>query len=174
VLDPETRTLTALRRGSVTVSVTHDAMRPYDGEASLAPVTTSEAIDVVPAANAGPRVTAEAPVFTEQPVGTRGQVQKVTVTSTGTEPVRIRSVDVVDDERHGPFDVDRDRCADRTLAPGRTCEVWVRFDPERPGTTSTADLVLTTNGVERTVKVPLTGTSTRLTWRWADDGAARH
>lgn len=174
VLDPETRTLTALRRGSVTVSVANDAMRPYDGEASLAPVTTSATIAVVPAANAGPRITAEAPVFTEQPVGTRGQVQKVTVTSTGTEPVRIRSVDVVDDERHGPFDVDRDRCADRTLAPGRTCEVWVRFDPERPGVTSQAELVLATNGVERTVTVPLTGTSTRLAWAWTDDGAARH
>jgi hypothetical protein len=80
----------------------------------------------------------------------------------------------VDDERHGPFTVDRDRCDDRTLAPGRTCEVWVRFDPERPDVTSTAELRLTTDGVDRTVTVPLTGTSTRLTWRWDDDGPARH
>ncbi|MFC4630204.1 phosphodiester glycosidase family protein [Promicromonospora alba] len=174
VLDPETRTLTALRRGEVTVSVTNDAMRPYSGDASLAPVTTSETIQVVPAANAGPRITAEAPVFTAQPVGTRGQVQKVTITSTGTAPVRIRSADVVDDERHGPFTVEHDRCDDRTLAPGRTCEVWVRFDPVRPDVTSTAELVLGTNGVDRTVTVPLTGTSTRLTWRWDDDGPARH
>ncbi|WP_285103107.1 phosphodiester glycosidase family protein [Promicromonospora sp. MEB111] len=173
VLDPETRILTALRRGEVTVSVTNDAMRPYDGDASLAPVTTSETIEVVPAANAGPRITVEAPVFTAQPVGTRGQVQKVTITSTGTAPVRIRAVDVEDDERHSPFSVDHDRCDDRTLAPGRTCEVWVRFDPVRAGVTSTADLELTTNGVERTVTVPLTGISTTLTWARTDDGPAR-
>ncbi|GAB2497668.1 phosphodiester glycosidase family protein [Promicromonospora xylanilytica] len=173
VLDPETRTLTALRRGEVTVSVSNDAMRPYDGAGSLDPVTTSETIEVVPAANAGPRITAEAPVFTAQPVGTHGQVQKVTVTSTGTTPARIRSVAVDDGERRSPFRVERDRCSDRTLAPGRTCEVWVRFDPVRPDVTSTADLVLRTHGAEGTVRVPLTGTSTRLTWAATDDGPAR-
>ncbi len=173
VLDPETRTLTALRRGEVTVSVTNDAMRPYDGGASLEPVTTSETIEVVPAANARPRITAEAPVFTAQPAGTRGQVQKVTITSTGTTPVRVRSVDVEDDERHSPFNVDHDRCDDRALAPGQTCEVWVRFDPVRPDETSTAELELSTNGVERTVLVPLTATSTTLTWARTDDGPAR-
>lgn len=174
VLDPETRTLTALRRGEVTVSVTNDAMRPYDGAASLTPVTTSETIQVVPSAGDGPRISAEAPVFTTQPVGTRGQVQKVTITSTGTEPVRIRSVDVADDERRSPFGVDHDRCSDRTLAPGRTCVVWVRFDPVRPDETSAAELVVRTNGVDRTVTVPLTGTSTRLTWGVPGDGPARH
>lgn len=172
VLDPETRTLTALRRGEVTVSVTNDAMRPYDGIASLTPVTTSETIVVVPSVSDGPRITAEAPVFTTQPVGTRGQVQKVTVTSTGTTPARIRSVEVADDERRSPFSVERDRCSDRTLAPGRTCVVWVRFDPERPDVTSTAELRLTTDGAGRTVTVPLTGTSTRLTWHTTSDGPA--
>jgi 3',5'-cyclic AMP phosphodiesterase CpdA/exopolysaccharide biosynthesis protein len=53
ILDPLTRTLTALRPGSVTVSVTNDSMRPYTGGSSLAPVTTSKTIMVVPAA--GPR-----------------------------------------------------------------------------------------------------------------------
>jgi hypothetical protein len=174
VLDPETRTLTALRRGEVTVSVTNDAMRPYDGSASLEPVTTSEAIEVVPAEGDGPRVAAEAPVFTEQPVGTHGQVQKVTITSTGTAPARIRSVTVADDERRSPFRVDRDGCSDRKLAPGRTCTVGVRFDPTRQDVTSTAELRITTNGAERTVTVPLTGTSTRLTWGVTGDGPARH
>ena len=174
VLDPETRTLTALRRGAVTVSVTNDAMRPYTGDASLDPVTTSETVEVVPAAGAGPRVTAAAPVFTAQPVGTRGQVQEVTVTSTGTRPARIRSVEVADDEGRSPFRVDRDRCSDRALPPGRTCTVSVRFDPARPDVTSTAELRITTNGAERTVTVPLTGTSTRLTWGVPGDGPARH
>lgn len=45
-LDPRTRTLTALRRGSVTVTVTNDSMRAYTDEASLAPVTTSKTIRI--------------------------------------------------------------------------------------------------------------------------------
>ncbi|MFI1094697.1 phosphodiester glycosidase family protein [Streptomyces sp. NPDC020917] len=48
ILDPATRTLTALRAGTVTVSVTNDSMRAYTGEASLAPITASRTIEVVP------------------------------------------------------------------------------------------------------------------------------
>ncbi|MGW2938112.1 phosphodiester glycosidase family protein [Streptomyces sp. NPDC001156] len=46
ILDPQTRTLTALRRGSVTVSVTNDSMRAYTDDSSLAPITTSKTIEV--------------------------------------------------------------------------------------------------------------------------------
>ncbi|MGV9654012.1 phosphodiester glycosidase family protein [Streptomyces sp. NPDC003554] len=48
IFDPRTRTLTGLRRGSVTISVTNDSMRPYTDESSLAPITTSNTIQVVP------------------------------------------------------------------------------------------------------------------------------
>ncbi|MFF0265148.1 phosphodiester glycosidase family protein [Kribbella sp. NPDC004536] len=44
--DPATRTLTGLRPGKVTISVTNDSMRPYTGDASLAPITTSASITV--------------------------------------------------------------------------------------------------------------------------------
>ena len=47
VLDPATRTLTALRPGTITVSVTNDSMRAYAGDASLAPITTATTIKVV-------------------------------------------------------------------------------------------------------------------------------
>ncbi|PZG13434.1 metallophosphoesterase [Nonomuraea aridisoli] len=47
ILDPRTRTLTALNRGTVTVSVTNESMRPYTDDASLAPITTSKTIQVV-------------------------------------------------------------------------------------------------------------------------------
>jgi len=47
ILDPQTRTLTALRAGSVTVSVTNDSMRAYTDDSSLAPITTSKTIQVV-------------------------------------------------------------------------------------------------------------------------------
>lgn len=46
ILDPATRVLTALRRGSVTVSVTSDSMREYTDDASTAPITTSRTITV--------------------------------------------------------------------------------------------------------------------------------
>ncbi|MFC7640974.1 hypothetical protein ACFQX6_08195 [Streptosporangium lutulentum] len=46
ILDPRTRTLTALHRGSVTVSVTNDSMRAYTDDSSLAPITTSKTIRV--------------------------------------------------------------------------------------------------------------------------------
>jgi hypothetical protein len=48
IIDPQTRTLTALHRGSVTVSVTNDSMRAYTDDSSLAPITTSKTIKVVP------------------------------------------------------------------------------------------------------------------------------
>ncbi|MCL2728774.1 MAG: phosphodiester glycosidase family protein [Actinomycetia bacterium] len=47
ILDPRTRTLTALGTGTVTVSVTNDSMRAYTGDGSLAPITTSKTIEVV-------------------------------------------------------------------------------------------------------------------------------
>jgi hypothetical protein len=49
ILDPRTRELTALRGGTVTVTVTNDSMRAYTDDSSLAPITTSKTIKVVPA-----------------------------------------------------------------------------------------------------------------------------
>ncbi|GHJ37072.1 hypothetical protein Sm713_26810 [Streptomyces sp. TS71-3] len=49
ILDPANGTLTALRPGSVTVSVANDSMRAYTDDSSLAPVTASKTIEVLPA-----------------------------------------------------------------------------------------------------------------------------
>ncbi|WP_427888657.1 phosphodiester glycosidase family protein [Kribbella sp. GL6] len=46
LLDPVTRTLTAIRPGTVTISVTNDSMRAYTGDASLAPITASATVAV--------------------------------------------------------------------------------------------------------------------------------
>lgn len=172
ILDPRTRTLTALRTGSVTVTVTNDSMRTYTGPGSLAPVTTSSSIQVV-APTDGPVLGATTPVFTDQPVGTRGQVQTVTVSNTGAAPLRVRSVAIVP-HGDGAFAVERDGCSGRSVAPGATCVVAVRFAPERAGVTSTASLVVRADaaGVDRTV--PLRGTSTAIMWGWSDDGPAVH
>ncbi|MGC5166498.1 phosphodiester glycosidase family protein [Luteimicrobium sp. DT211] len=168
VLDPQTRTLTALRTGTVTVTVTNDAMRTYTGASSLAPVTTSQTVTVVPSTS-GPGFSAETPVFTDQPVGTPGQVRTVTVTNTGTAALRVRSVRV--SQRGGSdFRVVRDACSNRSVAPGATCAVEVRFAPVHPGATSTASLVFSTNAAQATRTVPLSGTSTTIRWGWGDDG----
>lgn len=173
ILDPQTETLTALRRGSVTVSVTNDSMRPYTDASSLAPITTSKTVQVVPSSDA-PLFSAGTPVFTDQPVGTAGQVQKVTVTNVGTEPLRISSVRVAAASPAGPaaFRVDHDACTVRAVAPGGTCVVTVRFTPVRPDVTSTATLVFRTNTADRDESVPLTGHSTKLVWGWGGDGPA--
>ncbi|MGW5355688.1 phosphodiester glycosidase family protein [Streptomyces sp. NPDC004031] len=47
ILDPATHTLTALRPGTVTVSVTNDSMRPYTDDTSLTPVTTTKTIQIL-------------------------------------------------------------------------------------------------------------------------------
>lgn len=186
ILDPQTRTLTALRRGSVTVSVTNDSMRQYTDGASLAPVTTSKTIQVGPPAAAGPKFSAETPVFTAQPVGPIGQVRSVTVTNTGDKALQIFSTDVEGtspeardvsraDRDRDVFRVDRDQCSGRTIAPGHTCTVSVRFTPTRPDVTSTASLVFRTNTVERRDSVALSGTSTKFRWwSFGGDGPARY
>ncbi|MEV4629872.1 phosphodiester glycosidase family protein [Micromonospora sp. NPDC049523] len=180
ILDPQTQTLKALRRGSVTVTVTNDSMRQYTDSASLAPITASKTIQVGPPPPAGPKFSATTPVFTAQPVGASGQVQKVTVTNTGDQALRILSTAVestsleprdasrADGDRK-VFHVDRDQCSDRTIAPGRTCTVSVRFNPTQPDLTSTASLVFRTNTVERRELVPLSATSTEFQW-WSLGG----
>nr|WP_296066635.1 phosphodiester glycosidase family protein [uncultured Actinoplanes sp.] len=166
ILDPRTRELTALGRGSVTVSVTNDSMRAYTGEASLAPVTTSRTIQVGPPAPAGPSFAATTPVFTDQPVGAAGQVRQVTVTNTGDQPLRISSTAVQGAGPAGrtPFRIDRDTCDDHAVAPGGTCTVSVRFAPARPDVTFRASLVFRTNTADRHEAVALTGTSTTVPW----------
>ncbi|GIF73297.1 phosphodiester glycosidase family protein [Asanoa siamensis] len=166
ILDPATRTLTALRQGQVTVTVTNDSMRPYTDAASLAPITTSRTIQVGPPPAAGPVFAAETPVFTAQPVGTLGQSRTVTVTNTGDQGLRISSTAV---QAHypvllNPFFVERDRCAGHTIAPHATCTVTVRFLPILPNITATASLVFQTNTADRRESVALTATSTKLDW----------
>src|SRR6185437_4011359 len=80
IIDPAARILTGLKPGSVTVSVTNDSMRAYTDASSLAPITTSKTIQVVPATSAAV-LSADTPVFTDQPADAKkGEVQKVTVT----------------------------------------------------------------------------------------------
>jgi hypothetical protein len=53
ILDPATRVLTALRQGTVTVSVTSDSMRADTGAGSLAPIVAHRTITVLPRRDVG-------------------------------------------------------------------------------------------------------------------------
>ncbi|WP_410785871.1 phosphodiester glycosidase family protein [Kribbella sp. C-35] len=161
VLDPATRTLTALRPGRITVSVTNDSMRPYTGDASLAPVTASATIEVGRAA-AGAVLSAETPVFTNQPVEVSGQVRTVSVKNVGTEPLRIGAARMAG--RQVAFRIERDNCGTKPVTAGGSCTVDVRFAPTAAGVTSYAQLLLTDDTGRTVGTVGLTGRSTSLNW----------
>ncbi|WP_210650306.1 phosphodiester glycosidase family protein [Nocardioides sp. SYSU D00065] len=162
ILDPETRALTGLRAGSVTLTVTNDSMRELTDAASLAPVTAERTVQVVPYTGPGARIDAPAPVFPSQPVGTVGVGQRVVVTNSGDEPLRISAVSLggTGTSPAGEFVLAGQDCVDVTIAAGAACEVLVRFSPSTADTTSTGELVLEANTPEGQVEVPLTGLST--------------
>jgi 3',5'-cyclic AMP phosphodiesterase CpdA len=174
ILDPVTRVLTALRAGSVTVSVTNDSMREFTGKESLAPVTTARTVTVEPKAGPGPRFSANVPVFMAQPAGTTSSGEQVVVTNQGDRPLTISRVGVVADDP-GAADAFRtatDDCAGAQLAPAASCIVSVRFAPERADATSRAQLVFDTSASGGRVAVALSGTSiSRPKAENAQDGA---
>ncbi|WP_349239743.1 phosphodiester glycosidase family protein [Patulibacter sp. SYSU D01012] len=164
ILDPRTRELTGLKRGTVKVAVAEESMREHTDEASLAPVTAEKTIEVVPYAGPGPRFSANVPVFSAQPTGTVSPGQLVTVKNEGDEPLRISDVTIkaADAGSEGDFLLATNACRDAEIAPGASCTVMVRFAPARQKATSKAQLVFATNTAEREHTVALTGESTDL------------
>jgi hypothetical protein len=87
----------------------------------------------------------------------------VTVTSTGSERVRVRKAYVTGaGGQANDFLISANTCAYVDPGPGASCAISVRFAPTQPSTSSTAQLVIESNlpGGNRTVA--LTGTSTTL------------
>jgi hypothetical protein len=163
ILDPRTRELTGLRTGTLKVAVTNESMREYTDEASLAPVTTEKTVEVKAFTGSGPRFSANVPVFTQQPTGTLSPGTAVTVTNQGDEPLTLSDAKIVSDDPAsvGDFLIAANACG-AELAPGASCDVLVRFAPQRTNATSTAALEFETNTAERTHRVLLTGVSTDL------------
>ncbi|WP_211752825.1 phosphodiester glycosidase family protein [Nocardioides lianchengensis] len=161
ILDPQTRQLTGLRAGSVTLRVSSESMRELTDESSLAPVVGERVVQVVPFSGPGPRVDAPTPVFPTQPVGTTGVGQTVVVTNTGDQPLRITDVALrrTGTSPAGEFVLAGEECRDAEIAPGASCAVLVRFSPSVAEVTSTGELVLETNTAEGRVEVPLSGLS---------------
>jgi uncharacterized protein YjiK len=109
-------------------------------------------------------LSATAPVFPSQAVGTVGPGQWVTVTNTGIGQAQVLSVGIEEANREsaGDFILAANHCSGATLNPGQSCEVMVRFSPSRENATSSAQLVIASNAVDSPLTVALTGTSTGL------------
>jgi len=161
ILDPATRTLTALSQGIVTIRVTNDSMRQYTDEESLSPVTAERTLVVGPSTAPGPRFAATEPVFPVQAAHTIGEGEWVVVTNRGDQPLTVGAVAVVaaDAQSVGKFLTSGDTCTGASLAPEEECRIRVRFAAGDPYLTSNAALVFSTNTAERRHRVLLTATS---------------
>ena len=148
-------------------------MRAYTDDSSLAPITTSKTIQVVASTSDAAVLSASTPVFTNQVAGMAGQVQKVNVTNTGTQPLQISGASIASTNGPAVFSLKHDNCSGRTVAPGHSCFVSVQFAPAQADVTSTASLVLQSNTAEQSNSVTLTGTSTDLQWPWGGDSPAQ-
>jgi hypothetical protein len=157
ILDPATRMLTGLRPGRVTVSVTSDSLRADTGPASLAPIVADRTVTVTRASGPGPHLTASTPVFDAQSAHTVSAPRAVIVRNTGDRALRIERVGVesVDRGSRRDFLVAGSACRGRSVAPGGSCTLRVRFAPAHAARVSRAALVLTTNGSRRRTAVAL-------------------
>ncbi len=164
ILDPATGALTGLHAGSVEVSVTNDTMRPYTDAASLAPITETKTVQIVPNTGPGPVLSANTPVFPLTPIGFTSPGEVVTVTNSGDQPLVVSGVSIkaTDPASRGEFTLADDACTGLTVQPGGTCSVLVRYAPGRAGVTSQEALVFTTNTAAGSEEVPLSATSTVL------------
>ena len=114
------------------------------------PTTTTEPLP-------GPHIGAISPVACPAPVGLPGACPAVTIKSTGSEPLVVRSFELVQPAA-GKFEVvDGSDCVGRTLALDETCTVHLTFQPSLAGPQS-AKLVIHQN-----LPSPDTGTSVELT-----------
>ncbi|HJZ35458.1 MAG TPA: lamin tail domain-containing protein [Solirubrobacterales bacterium] len=113
---------------------------------------------------ADPELSAAAPVFPSQAVGTVGPGQWVKVTNTGIGQAQVLNVGIEEANREsaGDFILAADHCSGVVLSPGQSCEVLVRFSPSRENATSNAQLVIASNAVDSPLTLALTGTSTGL------------
>lgn len=114
--------------------------------------------------NVGAVAQATTPTFATQSAGTTGPGQWVTVTNPGAQLLKVTDVRYKgdDDASEGEFLVAADECEGKTIRPGGSCRVQVRFAPAREGATKAGKLVIKANVAGGQTLVPLTGTTTTL------------
>jgi hypothetical protein len=98
--------------------------------------------------------------FGDQRIKTTSAAKRLTVTNTGTANLAVASTDLAGTDAT-QFVVSADSCEGKTVAPGGTCTVDVRFKPARPGTKN-ATLTFTHNAPASPHTVALTGRGTGI------------
>ncbi|HEY4277113.1 MAG TPA: phosphodiester glycosidase family protein [Conexibacter sp.] len=156
ILDPATGVLHGLRDGQVTVGISNDSV------SGGSQVKSSKTIKV----GNGPAtpvsdLSATPLSFADQQAGTVSDAQAVTITSTGSAPLSISSIDVSDTDglSSHDFQVDGSACTSAPIAVGDHCVVMVRFAPQHAGASSNAQLVIHDNTPTASHAVALSGTS---------------
>jgi hypothetical protein len=96
--------------------------------------------------------------FADQPVGTAGGAQTVTINNPGAAPLLISSVHPSGSDAD-QYTVSGDGCTGVPVAPGAICQVSVRFTPVTEGAAS-ATLRFVSNAPSSPGGVPLMGTAT--------------
>ena len=91
--------------------------------------------------------------FEQQILRTEGDAQTITITSTGGEPLRLRSVRI---ESGRDFLIRADTCTNTDLLEGESCTVTVAFRPRREGERSTA-LVIEHNAESSPLRIGIVG-----------------
>jgi hypothetical protein len=114
------------------------------------PSTTEPVISEPPdsAASPGLELSRERVEFPAMALGPSPEttVETVSVTNTGTEPLRVAGVAFTDNPGEA-FDVKSD-CPDQPVEPGDQCDIEVTFHPEKPGEYH-ATLTLHADGLKR-------------------------
>lgn len=96
--------------------------------------------------------------FDPRPAGTASAPRRLTLTNTGAKDLVISGAKLGFGDA-ADFRVDGGTCLGRTIAPGATCTVDVRFAPEREGATSYAELSMLGNMDGGRLSFMLSGTS---------------
>jgi hypothetical protein len=113
--------------------------------------------------NAGPEITVTPPSldFGSVAVGVNSAAQTVTVKNDGTADLKLGAIKFGGDNAN-QFNKPTDRCTNKTLVPGASCTVSVRFKPTTVGP-KTATLIIPSNDTdENPVNVSLSGDTATL------------
>ncbi len=127
-------------------------------DTTLVAVTHGRGMFAVETSAAGAPVLAITPThvdFGVQTVGTVSAAQTITVTNSGSAPLRVGAVSL-DGSTSGEFSWSQQRCSSLTLAPGAHCAMQLVFHPEDTGTRS-IDVSVASDAAPTPESIPVSG-----------------
>jgi len=96
--------------------------------------------------------------FAETEVGSESSAQSITITSNGSAPLALGAIEMTG-SGSGDFVADITACSGKTLAPGASCAISVKFKPIQAGSLSAA-LKIASDAAAGAASVSLSGTAT--------------